>query len=292
MFKKGVVFFIRAISPLHPGAGQELGIVDLPVQRERHTGLPKIEASGVKGSIKEAFREMGEKQEKINVAFGPDEGNEHASTLGFSEARLLLFPIKSAKGIFALATSPLVLRRFLRELSLPGIEGSKPPNEVPRENTVPRASSIVLQSQGEKYVILEEFSFKVREDEITNQWAAWLKEKAGIEEAPERLVILPDDEFSTLVNLSTEVITRIKINHKTGTVEEGALFTEEFLPSETVFYSLALATPLTFADAKKAFPNGDLADEVLKFFKRIPKFIQMGGDATIGKGIVEIKLGG
>ncbi len=58
MFKKALPFFIYVITPLHAGTGQELGIVDLPIQRERHTGFPKIEASGLKGSIREVFEEL------------------------------------------------------------------------------------------------------------------------------------------------------------------------------------------------------------------------------------------
>ena len=58
MFKKALPFFIHVITPLHAGTGQELGIVDLPIQRERHTGFPKIEASGLKGSIREVFEEL------------------------------------------------------------------------------------------------------------------------------------------------------------------------------------------------------------------------------------------
>ncbi len=297
MFKKAVPFFIKIITPLHAGTGQELGIVDLPIQRERHTGLPKIESSGVKGSIREVFREaFPEEKEKIEVAFGPEENPQHAATLGFTEARLLLFPVKSAMGIFALTTCPMVLRRLKRELSLPGVSLGKPVPAIPDENTVGENSSLLLQyGQGEKAVVLEEFTFKVKEDEKTTQFAAWLKGYAGVEEAPQRLVVLPDDDFKTLVNLTTEVITRIKIEPETGTVKEGALFTEEFLPSETVLYSLALATPLSFQQVREHFPGNtpeEVADSILNFFLKIPSFIQIGGDATIGKGIVQIIRGG
>jgi CRISPR-associated protein Cmr4 len=54
----------------------------------------------------------------------------------------------------------------------------------------------------------------------------------------EKLIILSNDDFKDFVTLSTEVITRIKINPDTGTVEKGALFTEEYLPSDTILYSL------------------------------------------------------
>jgi CRISPR-associated protein Cmr4 len=31
---------LHALTFLHPGTGQSTGVVDLPVQRERHTGSP------------------------------------------------------------------------------------------------------------------------------------------------------------------------------------------------------------------------------------------------------------
>jgi CRISPR-associated protein Cmr4 len=91
------------------------------------------------------------------------------------------------------------------------------------------------------------------------------------------------------------VITRIKIDPKTGTVQEGALFSEEYLPQESVLYSLALATPIFVKndEAKGIFKqNGKKEEElVLDFFKLgLPEIIQIGGNATIGKGIVRIKV--
>ncbi len=296
MFKKGLPFFIRILTPLHAGTGQELGVIDLPIQRERHTGLPKIESSGVKGGIREVFKEkLGKKgKDKIEVAFGPEDGNDYAATLGFTEARVLLFPIKSAKGIFALTTCPMVLQRFKRELSLPNVDIKEPP-EVPKENTVPEESEIVLSSDSEKYTILEEFTFKVKSDPATKEWAEWLQKNAGVEDATKKLIVLPDNEFKTLISLATEVITRIRIDPMTGTVKTGQLFTEEFLPSETFLYSLALATPLTFNKVKETFgeTSEEIANNILNFFtENIPGVIQLGGDATIGKGIVKIEIGG
>jgi CRISPR-associated protein Cmr4 len=56
MFKKAKLFFLLAETPLHPGSGGDsTGIVDLPIQRERYTNFPKIEASSLKGSLREAF---------------------------------------------------------------------------------------------------------------------------------------------------------------------------------------------------------------------------------------------
>ena len=117
MFRKVQPLFIIAETPGHAGSGRELGLVDLPIQRERHTDFPKIEASGLKGCIKEAF-ETANKEVDINgnkirprdkikyrkdnteverdylsLVFGPEDGDEHASAIAFTDARILLFPV-------------------------------------------------------------------------------------------------------------------------------------------------------------------------------------------------------
>ena len=46
--------------------------MDLPIQRERHTGFPKIEGSGIKGCVREAFANSSKQVEiqgqKLNSA--------------------------------------------------------------------------------------------------------------------------------------------------------------------------------------------------------------------------------
>ena len=65
MFKQAKPLFLIVETPLHAGSGSDLGIVDLPIQREKHTDYPKIEASGLKGSIREIFDTQA-KSGKIN----------------------------------------------------------------------------------------------------------------------------------------------------------------------------------------------------------------------------------
>ena len=156
----------------HSGTGQELGIVDLPIQRERHTGFPKIEASGLKGSIREAFEEnnnevkIGDKKIQVNdintisLAFGPVTDITHAGALGFTDARILLFPVKSMKGVFAYITCPQVLKRFEEEITIAGKEielnGQKINVSKISPNSFPENTSKVLVSAK---VILEEYTF-------------------------------------------------------------------------------------------------------------------------------------
>ena len=115
--------------------------------------------------------------------------------------------------------------------------------------------------------------------------------------------MLSDDDFRDFVTLSTEVIARIKIKQETGTVQKGALWYEEYLPSDSILYSLALTTPIfKEEDADKGVfqltsqekaANCDESEKVMEFFEDgLPSVIQLGGNATIGKGIVRTKVYG
>ena len=304
MYKKSEIFYIHTITPTHVGSGQDLGIVDMPIQRESHTGFPKIEGSSLKGSIREAFESSGKDEIKIHLTFGFDETNvseeikekfkkllkdkergfQYSGAIGFSDARILLFPIKSVKGVYAYVTSREVLKRFKKDLEICGVKESF---EIPPNNSITKESKIKVKDD---IVILEEYSFEVKADEKTTKLAEFLSEEMGIDEIKEKLVILEDDVFKDFVQQFTEVITRTKIDNSTGTVKDGALFTEEYLPAETIMYSLVMSSPV-FApvEDKQGLEN---ENDVLNFFKECPKVIQIGANATIGKGICEIILKG
>jgi len=318
MFKKALPFFMIVETPLHAGSGSDLGAVDLPIQRERHTGFPKIESSGLKGSIREVFEDLSEieinKQKAnndnlktaISLAFGPEEGDAHAGALGFTDARLLLFPVKSMKGVFAWITCPLIFEKLKKEMELAG-KSNMP--ALPDENTVPHNCSLIISA---KNIVLEEYTFQVNsdtnKDENCSKYGDGLPKKIfpvttggqapykyWREKMKKDVVVLSDNDFRDFVNLSTEVVARTKINNETGTVQSGALFYEEYLPQESILYSLALASPIFKEkdDDKGIFKQNGKNEEdlVLDFFRAgLPDVIQIGGNATIGKGIVRSRV--
>ena len=358
MYKIASPVFLICETPLHAGSGDSLGVVDLPIQRERHTSFPKIEGSSLKGAIRQAFEDLstpenneykliekgsGQKltewcgylndkwtkkvknesgveqhkeqkdkdgntlikyHEAINLTFGPENaGNDgHAGALGFTDARLLLFPVKSMKGVFAWITSPKVLQQFKKDLSL---TDKKYEQSLPKELTAPKECKIFVKDKSDKRIVLEEYTFSISADETNEQdcskLAKWLSENITSEnfwkdKMKKDIVVLPDEDFTDFVNLSTEVITRTKINNETGTVESGALFTEEYLPAESVLYSLALASPIFKEkdDEKGIFKQASGKKEeqlVMEFFKKgLPEVIQVGGNATLGKGLVRTQV--
>jgi len=52
MFEKKAILFLYTVSPVHMGAGTATGIIDNPIQRERHTNHPSFAGSGIKGAIR------------------------------------------------------------------------------------------------------------------------------------------------------------------------------------------------------------------------------------------------
>lgn len=315
MYKTARPLFFVSETPLHAGSGNDLGVVDLPVQRERHTGFPKLEGSGVKGCIREAFEKKYKKEGQLIIcgnvikeedelkkatalAFGPEEGDKYAGALGFTDARLLLFSVKSMKGVFAWVTCPRVLEHLRRDMDLCGM---KMDLELPPANAAPAGCSLYVK---ENKIILEEYTFKIdhKDDPRCTALAGWLTGRVFKDgdihgywrrKAMKDIVVLSDDDFRDFVSLSTEVVTRTKIDNETGTVKGGHLFTEEYLPQETVLYSLVLAGPI-FSGDKGAFGlgersggNGKEEEDLLDFIAdNMPQVVQMGGNASIGKGLV------
>lgn len=311
MFKLAKPFFITCETPLHAGSGSELGVVDLPIQRERHTDFPKIEGSSLKGSIREAFEEKYDKTNKtkrkdIHLAFGYDsetddekevkeyfkENTQFSGALGFTDARILLFPVKSMKGVFAYITCPKVLEKFEKDFNLcEGIKFTYEKLHIPTGYCAVNISDKDYIAIDGKTVILEEYAFEIKEDVNISPIVEKLVKLTGNQIISKKIVILSNNDFKDFVNLSTEVITRTKIDNATGTVKGTALFNEEYLPTESIMYSLALTTPI-FGENKGSFNEKDgkkAAKLVMDFFKEIPEVIQIGANATIGKGLVTIK---
>ena len=133
-------------------------------------------------------------------------------------------------------------------------------------------------------------------DAVYNYWCEKVKKS---------LVVLSDDDFRDFVTLSTEVIARIKMDPKTGTVDKkiGGLWYEEYLPSDSILYSLTLTSPIfqendtskgifKLTDQEKEEKREE-SEKVMEFFEDgLPAVIQLGGNATIGKGIVRTKICG
>lgn len=283
MDTRKMILYLYAETPIHAGTGTSLGAVDLPIQREKHTGYPIIQASSVKGALRNTA-ELYLTPEEIRAIFGGatgDQGSDFAGAMSPSDARILLFPVRALKGVFVWVTSPTVLERFWLETGAEGAPAT-PQNVV-------QVSDSSLLSQGQ--IMLEEYAYEAEASDLAFEWADYLAGQAFLgsnndywkDRLRTHMVILPDDEFRDFVRYATDIVTRIKINPDTKTVDKeiGALFTQELLPADSLLYSFVHITNSRGAEAPAQW-----VFETLK--GKIGERLQIGADETVGRGRVRL----
>lgn len=236
--------------------------------------------------------------------------DEFAGALSLLDARLLLFPVRTAFGGFAWLTCPFILERLQRDMAIlghataglwdlaalrAGEEGAlvtkNPPSAVVRDGSL----------------IIEDMDYPATPHKEVDTLATWLADSAFPQRGEyepfrrrikEQLAIVSDTELTFLAKHATEVVARTRINADSGTVGQGALWTEESLPAETVLWTLAM-----LADSRA--PNGNnrendgngsqqlKADTLCReFIARASELsrIQLGGDRNVGRGLATIHI--
>ncbi len=314
--RPGGVLFLRARTSLHPGAGTSVGAVDLPIQRERHTDWPLIQSSSIKGVLRDHYRlyliENGSAQTRaeaennleLEVLFGPSKGgknDQYAGSAGFSDARILAFPLRSARGVFAWATCPAVIERLIADLEMLGATLPFDRVVLSDEDSVSLGNGAydtlkITIDGAERGILLEDLLFPKRlPDPNSGKFASWCANRIfGLEQNSQtfldpnkRLVVIPDDAFTHAVKHCTEVATRIALDYEKKTVTRHMLFTQELLPPETLMYSLVLPAKPRKTDSLKT-PQ-DVFKKLKEALDKEP-LIQIGADETTGKGWCDLVI--
>ncbi len=278
MFKKEkmALLSLYAVSPIHAGSGSSLSAIDLPIQRERHTQWPHIQASAVKGAIRAHYRDYKEDSHAmINQIFGSDtqDGGKDTDMLpasvSFSDAKLFAFPVRSNKSPFVWVTSPMVLKRLHSDLLMMG----------------EKADDLLLQSDSKNIgfgtieagkTLLEDYVIDVHEvkSELPKTIQKYFPDVTV-------LLLVSNDVYTHCVTNYTEVQTQIKICSKTGTAQDGALRYQELLPTDSVLYVASC-----FSKALDADINADIVKQEIQ--NTVHGFLQVGGDETLGRGICKV----
>ncbi|MFZ2398352.1 MAG: type III-B CRISPR module RAMP protein Cmr4 [Smithella sp.] len=278
-----------AVSPIHAGSGASFAAVDLPIQRERHTNWPHVQASGVKGSMRAHYRDFAKEKSLINLLFGYDKADKDyhieyfkddeqkqkvddnfPGAISFSDAKLLAFPIRSNIAPFVWVTCPAVLKRLNDDLSFAGLQeiGSIPPI-MTGENARCLAGGLSGN------VILEDMVVNVPPGDIPNPIPKGFPEM-------NKLLLVSDEVFKYAVDSCTEIQTQIKIDSATGTAAPGALRYQELLPADSVLYSVVYYSRTVFENTLQSETVRGHMEDVIK------NFMQIGGDETLGRGICKI----
>ncbi len=296
-------YVIMTADPLHVGTGgYRLGLVDQSIVREPGTNLPKIPGTSLHGAIRSHAAYLYNKSQCAGSSTGQEKDKKHCasdkcpicSTFGYvtdvstgnkgvvsiSDARILFFPVYSMKGPVWVTTA-----QTLKETGVP-VELDPESAFTTMENT----------NQINLGWLMVEIKGAV---DITSDFLAspeWNTIK-------ERIVIIPEELFSLVVNSNLEIRTSVSIAPETGAAEDRALFTYEAIPRSAFLWFDAVQD-----DYRKKFPptekayhkeNGDNAGEPLTFPWNMPidvvtaglelaEHLGIGGMGTRGFGRVRI----
>ena len=299
MFEATQLVFYSCLSPVHMGAGSAVGAIDNPIQREVHTRHPVIAGSGLKGAVRHHFyRTWKESAPLIARLFGPDtDASDHAGAIAFTDAQLVAFPVRSLRNTFVYATSPTALARLKR------LANGAAPWAVP---VVADGKALVAGAGAlsDERLVLEAYDFEAKVDAGVTAIGQWLSTN-GLPDGDEHgyfraklatdLVVLGDTEFNHFVNHATVVEAHVRINNETGAADDGGLFYTENLPAESLLAGLVMAS--VERQSKKTKGNDlmeaqDVLDAVLQGIEELEglasRLLQVGGDATTGRGLIVI----
>ena len=300
---KSCLFIVRTRSNLHCGTGQGHGDIDQPVARDSVTGFPIIPGASLKGVLRDGFeRQPGGNSNNFKAVFGEANKNKiaYASAVSFGDGRLLCLPVRSYFGTFAWLTSPAALSPFREGLIRSGMaSGEIPP--IPIFEVDPGtykaalpAESRLISSETEDRVLLEDLDLRKDRDQqaTAEEWGKLIADLLYPEKSEnianlrqlflQRFIVADDNILSFLTETALPVVARTRINNKTGVVATGALWYEEYVPAETIFFGNL--------DADKGFGEYKelSAEELLKFVTDKSIGCQVGGNATTGQGNVTI----
>lgn len=302
------IYWLHTLSPTHAGVGRGVGYIDLPIDRDGVTGWPIIRGSSFKGVWADHYgvqlipqpeeevvggkKRAGDRRKMdttegrlLKAAFGiaGEDNNSSAGALIPTDARLVCLPVRSFRGTFAWATSPLCLQMVRRTLTLAGVGGlSDAPAELAEGQAHHAAATALTEGNG---IYLEDLDFTPQRCDTATAWAALIAQSVFAEDAnwqeqfSKRFVVLPDSAFDFLCATGTEVHTRVRIDDAFKVVEKGALWTEESLPAETILMGLVRCDRVFGRNGEDITPGG-----LLDRFARTPLTLQIGGKATVGRG--------
>lgn len=275
--------FVHALTPLHAGIGAGTDVIDLPIAREVSTGLPYLPGSSIKGTLRSHVAKTNPGiAEKM---FGPDTKNasEFAGAMQFSDAYVVAMPIRSLAGMFAWVTSPYLLLRLMRDAQQSGVNCPNMVADVPAAGVVLTSTS-KLRVGNTSNTVFEDIALQVVANTNADGWADVIA--AGTNIAPafvkERFCIVSDDVMAFLLRTATEVRARVRLNDD-KTVQTGALWYEESLPTETILAGIVNVMPNTKTVASVNDMFGALAPLT-------DSLVQFGGKTTTGHGFCRMKI--
>lgn len=320
-----LIHFVHALSPVHMGTGASTGGIDLPLAREPGTQWPVVPGSGFKGVLRGSDlklapgdvtwlfgaewdaqeRDQGalmfsdsEQQRRIAQVQDCDQG-----ALMFSDLRLLCLPVRSYSGGWAWVTSPAALAAYRGEARW-GLPAASAPPQVPAEPAVQAAVATGAQSPlvagGAVYLHDVRFNVGAAAREAIERVKAWAEHLGRLvfpgEQAQrerelfaERLLLVSEAALGYLAKVAMDVRTRVRLVKRKAVAASGP-WVEENLPVETLLWGSVAADAVQKADSELRS-----APQAIETFARAvgaERRLQIGGKATVGRGVVRLVKAG
>lgn len=250
-----IIYKVTCLTNLHVGNGEaNFDVIDNTVEKDPVTGLPTINSSGVKGALRQYFKEKGADKDLITNIFGsnPKDSQGIGSIPGqvkFYQADLLARPVRASKGgkPYYMATSCDAIDLYNQKLEIAGSE-----------------AVLISDILNGNYTNMDQIGI---EGDISLKKAIIPNELGNV--ISNDLVVL---ENAVLKNIALPVLARNQL-------EDGIsknLWYEEVVPHKSIF---------TFA------VSSENTEMLKKFAEKLGKeaFIQFGGNASIGYGLCKVE---
>lgn len=291
------IFCLRAETPLHAGAGQASGMIDLPIQRESHTAWPYLAASGLKSSMRAKARSSGQADDVIIATYGSEGSGDRPGAVAISEASILLLPVRSLTGHFKWVTSPAVLMRHAALCARVGVACG-----YAAMPSLSNPDVAVARFTAPNGLFLEEFHFGI---EAPNAGAKAIPvgvfehvaKISGIasDDINMRMVVVHDDRFRHFAEFATPKAAHIKLTAR-KTVEFGPWYEETLAPDTVLALSIeglassaSMPTEKLESTAIKSYCATQTYQFVRDIFSKRP-YLRVGGNETLGMGWCKVHV--
>ncbi|MFW3342952.1 type III-B CRISPR module RAMP protein Cmr4 [Aliarcobacter butzleri] len=268
--------FIKTKTNLHVGdSGTNFDIVDKKVQRDSISELPIINASSLKGAIKDYMRlfVIQESKNLDNIdkeAFDKIFGDDMQGLIRFLDSILLFIPLRANNKPFYYVTSKDSLINAIEFFESLGIKIK----DDTKQEINKLKDNVVLNSKENAFI--EDTKCEPLEIDIEK-----LLSFIPLKIRPKNIAIFKNDDFIDVVK-HLPIIARNKL--KDGKSDN--LWYEEIVPRESIFYTAMLdynnfGTSSEFK-YKKRFEA---------FYNILQKeFVQVGANASIGFGLCKFDI--
>ncbi|MFQ6095424.1 MAG: type III-B CRISPR module RAMP protein Cmr4 [Candidatus Bathyarchaeia archaeon] len=235
----GRAYLMKAITPLHVGAGEALQApADLILQREKASGVPVIWGSSLRGALRAFLRRDGFNEEASEALFGGWSDAGKAGAISVLDAQLTVMPYPSLFGLRGYATTPWLLSRLQQILTLT----DAPPNLTALTDTLAVeclslaedetfATSTQLSENG--ILATSDLALKVRSDPpgMLKALEDWLS--TYLPDIKGRLTIIHDSLLPLLLRGALRTLHRVHLDENKKVVS--GPWSEELAPPASLF---------------------------------------------------------